>query len=58
MALTKELLTANAVLTGLTDEQITAITTLSQNDENSVIGSRIGEIYRQMDETIAKCSVT
>lgn len=54
MALTKELLTANAVLTGLTDEQITAITTLSQNDENSVIGSRIGEIYRQMDETIAK----
>lgn len=52
--LTKELLTANAALSGLTEEQISAITTLSQNDENSVIGSRIGEIYRQLDDTIAK----
>lgn len=53
MALTRELLTANAELSGLTDKQINAITTLSQNDENSVIGSRIGEIYRNMDATIA-----
>lgn len=53
MALTRELLTANAELSGLTDAQINAITTLSQNDENSVIGSRIGEIYRNMDATIA-----
>lgn len=53
MALTREILTANAVLSGLTDEQINAITTLSQNDENTVIGQRIGEIYRQMDATIA-----
>lgn len=52
MALTRELLTANAVLSGLTEEQITAITTLSVNDENSVIGQRIGEIYRQLDATI------
>lgn len=51
--LTRELITANAVLAGLTDEQITAITTLSQNDENTVIGQRIGEIYRQFDATIA-----
>ena len=38
MALTREILVANAALSGLTDEQINAITTLSQNDENSVIG--------------------
>lgn len=56
MALTRELLTANADLSGLTDAQITAITTLSQNDENSVIGTRIGEIYRNMDVTIANAT--
>ena len=33
--LTREILVANAALSGLSDEQITAITTLSQNDENS-----------------------
>ncbi|MCM1077867.1 MAG: hypothetical protein NC344_06855 [Bacteroidales bacterium] len=52
MALTKEILTANAVLNGLTEEQLSAIITLSVNDENTVIGTRIGEIYRQMDTTI------
>lgn len=52
MALTQEILVANAALAGLTAEQIEAVVTLSQNDENTVIGSRIGEIYRQMDETI------
>ena len=53
MALTRNVLTANAILTGLSDEQISAIVTLSQNDESSVIGARIGELYRQLDETIA-----
>lgn len=53
MALTREIISANAVLNGLTEEQITAITTLSQNDESTVIGQRIGEIYRQFDATIA-----
>lgn len=52
MALTRQLITANAALSALTDEQIKAIETLSQNDENAVISSRIGEIYRQMDATI------
>lgn len=52
MALTRQLITANAELASLTDAQILALETLSQNDENSVIGSRIGEIYRQMDATI------
>lgn len=50
--LTKELLQAN--LQGLTDEQVTKIVTLSQNDENAVIGARFGEVYRQLDETIEK----
>lgn len=38
--LTREILIANAALAGLTDEQIAAITTLSANDENSVIAKR------------------
>lgn len=53
MALTIELLKANTALSGLTDEQLTAITTLSTNDENAVIGKHTGEIYRKMDETIS-----
>lgn len=54
--LTKELLTANAVLNTLTDEQIDAIVTLSSNDENTVIGNRFGEVYRTFDENIFKAS--
>ena len=42
--LTREILVANAALAGLTDEQIAAITTLSANDENSVIAKKTGEI--------------
>lgn len=50
--LTKETLIANEALQGLSEEQIGAITTLSQNDENAVIGAKFGEVYRQMDSTI------
>jgi hypothetical protein len=53
MALTNELLKANTALAGLTDEQITAITTLSKNDEDGVIGTRIGQVYREMDDKIS-----
>lgn len=53
MALKKEVLKANAVLASLTDEQITAIENLSKNDEDSVLGTKIGEIYRGMDSSIA-----
>lgn len=56
MALTREILTANAALNGLTDEQVNTIVTLSTNDENSVLGTRIGEIYRNMDATIANAT--
>ena len=52
MALTSETLKGNAELSGLNDQQIAAIVQMSQNDENDVIGSRIGEVYRTMDETI------
>lgn len=52
MALTRALLIANAALAGLTDEQITAIEELSRNDENSVIGTRIGELHGQYDTDV------
>lgn len=52
MALKKDILKQNAVLASLTDEQITAIETLSTNDEETVIGARIGQIYRDLDKTI------
>lgn len=50
--ITRETLTSNEVLSSLTDEQITAITTLSKNDEDATIGARIGEIYREFDRKI------
>ena len=52
--LTTELLKQQSELQGLTDEQIAAITSLSMNDEDVVIGKRIGELYRQLDDTIQK----
>lgn len=54
--LTREILVANAALSGLTDEQITAITTLSQNDENSVIAKKTSEIYGALDADILEAS--
>lgn len=52
MALTKEILTANEGLAGLSEDQITAITTLSTNDEVTVIGAKVGEIHGQYDTDI------
>lgn len=54
--LTREIITANAALSGLTDEQITAIVTLSQNDENSVIAKKTGEIYGALDNDVLEVS--
>lgn len=56
MALTREILAANAVLTGLSDEQVNAIVTLSENDENSVIAKKTGEIYGNLDADILAVS--
>ena len=52
MALKKDVIKANAVLASLTEDQIAAIETLSQNDEATVIGQRVGEIYREFDTKI------
>lgn len=56
MALTKELLKANQELTALSDEQLNAIVTLSNNDENTVIAQKVGEIYGGLDNDILATS--
>ena len=56
MALTTELLNANAALSGLTDEQKAAIVEMSKNDETSVIGQKTGEIYGGLDADILAAS--
>lgn len=50
--ITKETLAANAVLAGLTEEQISAIITLNSNDIAGEIGKKTSEIYQRLDETI------
>lgn len=52
--LTQDIIKQQSALASLTDEQVSAIVTLSQNDESAVIGQRIGELYRQLDATIAR----
>ena len=54
--LTQEMLRANEALAGLTDDQVKAITQMSQNDENSVIGARIGTLHGQYDTDILQIS--
>lgn len=56
MALTTELLNANAALSGLTDEQKTTIVEMSKNDETAVIGQKTGEIYGGLDADILAAS--
>lgn len=50
--LTVELLAQSPVLAALTEEQRNAIVELSRNDENAVIGKRIGELHGQYDKDI------
>lgn len=52
MALTQAVLRANASLAALSDEQVSAIVELSKNDENTVIGARIGELHGQYDKDV------
>lgn len=52
MALTAELLKQNAGLSSLTDEQLSIIAELSRNDEDTVIGTRIGELHGQYDQDV------
>lgn len=50
--LTIEMLQQSSALTGLTQEQLSAIAEMSKNDENSVIGTRIGALHGQYDTDI------
>lgn len=50
--LTIEMLRQSSDLKGLTDAQLTAIAEMSKNDENSVIGTRIGALHGQYDADI------
>lgn len=50
--LTVEILRQNSALAGLTDAQFAAISEMSQNDENAVIGAKIGTLHGQYDADI------
>lgn len=50
--LTVETLRQNAALAALTDDQLNAIAEMSRNDENTVIGARIGALHGQYDTDI------
>lgn len=52
--LTVEILRQNAALSGLTDEQFNTIATMSQNDENTVISTKIGALHGAYDADILK----
>ena len=56
MALNKEILKQQTGLSTLTDEQLGIITTLSDNDENTVIGKKIGELHGQYDTDVLTVS--
>ena len=50
--LTIEMLRQNTALAGLTDTQLSAIAEMSKNDENTVIGTKIGALHGQYDTDI------
>ena len=50
--LTVEMLRQSSALAGLTDAQFTAIAEMSKNDENTVIGTKIGALHGQYDADI------
>lgn len=52
--LKSETIRANEVLKELSDDQVQAIEVLSQNDEDQVIGKKVGEIHGEYDRDIAE----
>lgn len=50
--LTIEMLRQSSALTGLIDDQLNAIAEMSRNDENTVIGTKIGALHGQYDADI------
>lgn len=56
MALTNEIIAANESLKGLSEEQVSAIVTLSQNSEDELFREKMGEHYRKLDASIEEHS--
>ena len=52
MALNKGLLTKEALLQGLSEEQINAIVTLSKNDEDMTFNTKFAALHNELDEAI------
>ena len=52
MALNQEIIKANEALATLTDAQVTAIATLSANDEQAVLNTKIGELHGRYDKDV------
>lgn len=50
--LTLEMINQNPTLAGLTDAQKLSITEMSKNDENTVIGTKVGQLHGQYDQDI------
>ena len=50
--LTIDMLRQSPALSGLNDDQLKAIAEMSKNDENTVIGTKIGELHGQYDADI------
>lgn len=50
--LTIDMLRQNSALAGLTDVQVNVIAEMSRNDENTVIGTKIGALHGQYDTDI------
>lgn len=56
MALTPELIKANEALASLSEDQVTAIATLSANDEADVINAKIGEHHGLIEKDVKEIS--
>lgn len=56
MGLTKDTIIANDQLKDLSDEQIEAVVTLSQNSEDELFRVKMGEHYRKLDASIEEHS--
>ena len=56
MGLTKDTIIANDQLRDLSDEQIEAVVTLSQNSEDELFRVKMGEHYRKLDASIEEHS--
>lgn len=52
MSLTVEMLKQNPALAGVSDDALKAVAEMSVNDENTVIGTKIGELHGQYDADI------